>query len=69
MEGAEIRLNADETAYIINLTADEARKVAALTADDTATTAFEHSVSCIGATAASKASATLTACWPKSQRP
>lgn len=50
MEGAEIRLNADETAYIINLTADEARKVAALTADDTATTAFEHSVSCIGAT-------------------
>lgn len=50
MEGAEIRLNADETAYIINLTADEARKVAALTANDTATTAFEHSVSCIGAT-------------------
>lgn len=50
MEGAEIRLNADETAYIINLTADEARKVAALTADDTATTTFEHSVSCIGAT-------------------
>lgn len=50
MEGAEIRLNADETAYIINLTADEARKIAALTADDTATTTFEHSVSCIGAT-------------------
>lgn len=50
MEGTEIRLNADETAYIINLTADEARKVAALTKDDTATTPFEHSVSCIGAT-------------------
>ena len=32
------------------MTADEARKVAALTAGDTATTAFEHSVSCIGAT-------------------
>jgi len=50
MEGAQLRLNADETCYIINLTAEEARKVAALTETDTARTAFEHSVSCIGAT-------------------
>lgn len=50
MEGVEIRLNADETAYIINLTAQEARTIADITADDTARTAFEQSVSCIGAT-------------------
>ena len=50
MEGAQLRLNADETCYIINLTAEEARKIAALTEKDTAHTAFEHSVSCIGAT-------------------
>lgn len=49
MEGTEIRLNADETAYIINLTAAEARTIASLTAADSAVTPFEHSVSCIGA--------------------
>lgn len=50
MKDVEIRLNADETAYIINLTAREALQVAALTEDDTAKTPFEHSTSCIGAT-------------------
>lgn len=50
MEGAQLRLNADETCYIINLTAEEARKITTLTEKDTAHTAFEHSVSCIGAT-------------------
>lgn len=50
LQGAELRLNADETCYIINLTADEARTIVALTDGDTAHTDFEHSVSCIGAT-------------------
>ncbi|WP_071141807.1 nitrite/sulfite reductase [Acidaminococcus timonensis] len=49
LEGAELRLNADETCYIINLTAEEARTIATLTDSDTAHTDFEHSVSCIGA--------------------
>ena len=38
-----------ETLYITNLTAEEAGKVLAVTADG-ATTIFEHSVACIGAT-------------------
>lgn len=50
LDGVEIRLNADETAYIINLTAAEARQIAAITESDAAVTAFENSVSCIGAT-------------------
>lgn len=50
LKDVEIRLNADETAYIINLTAREALQIAALTDDDTAKTPFEHSTSCIGAT-------------------
>ena len=50
MDDVEIRLNADETAYIINLTAPEARAIADITVSDTARTAFEQSVSCIGAT-------------------
>lgn len=50
MEGAELRLNADETCYIVNLTAEEATKIAALTEGDSAHTVFERSVSCIGAT-------------------
>ena len=49
LQGAELRLNADETCYIINLTAEEARTIATLTDSDTAHTDFEHSVSCIGA--------------------
>lgn len=49
LEGAELRLNADETCYIINLTAEEARTIATLTDSDTAHTDFEHFVSCIGA--------------------
>lgn len=49
LEGAELRLNADETCYIINLTAEEARTIASLTDSDTAKTPFEHSISCIGA--------------------
>ncbi|MBS5581051.1 MAG: nitrite/sulfite reductase [Megasphaera sp.] len=49
IDNAEIRLNSDETAYIVNLTADEARKIATLTDSDTAKTPFEHSISCVGA--------------------
>ena len=49
VDGAEIRLNADETLYAVNLTAAEAEKVAAITANDTAKNTFESSVSCIGA--------------------
>lgn len=48
-DGAEIRLNADETLYAINLTAAEATQAAAITASDTAMNDFESSVSCIGA--------------------
>lgn len=47
MEGAEVRLAPDETAYIINLTGEEAGKVLELTADS-AESVFETSVSCIG---------------------
>ena len=48
MEGAEIRLAPDETAYIINLTGEEAAKVLEAT-ENGARTLFETSVSCIGA--------------------
>lgn len=47
MDGTEMRLAPDETAYIINLTGSEAQKILALT-DDGARTLFETSVSCIG---------------------
>ena len=47
MDGTEMRLAPDETAYIINLTGSEATKILALTADG-AHTLFETSVSCIG---------------------
>lgn len=48
---AELRLAADETAYIVNLTADQALQIAKLTDTvHTAKTAFEKSVSCVGAT-------------------
>ena len=47
MNGTEMRLAPDETAYIINLTGTEAKKILALTADG-AQTLFETSVSCIG---------------------
>ena len=47
MDGTEMRLAPDETAYIINLTGSEATKILALTADG-AQTLFETSVSCIG---------------------
>ena len=49
MEGAQLRLNADETVHH-QPDGGGSRKVAALTETDTARTAFEHSVSCIGAT-------------------
>ena len=48
IEGAEMRLAPDETAYIINLTGSEAKQILELT-DDSAKTPFEASVSCIGA--------------------
>ena len=48
MEQVEMRLAPDETAYIINLTGEEAQKVMDVT-NDTATSLFETSVSCIGA--------------------
>ena len=48
MPRAECRVAPNETLYIINLTASEARKVLDATSDG-ARTAFEYSVSCIGA--------------------
>lgn len=48
MEGVELRLAPDETAYIINLTGNEAMNVLAATSDG-AESLFETSVSCIGA--------------------
>lgn len=48
MDGVEMRLAPDETAYIINLTGDEAKKVMEVTSDGAASL-FETSVSCIGA--------------------
>lgn len=48
LQEVELRLCPDEGAYIINLTGDEAKQVVALT-DDSASTLFETSVSCIGA--------------------
>ena len=47
VEGAELRLSPDESAYIINLTGNEARQVLALT-PDSALTPLENSVACIG---------------------
>lgn len=49
MNGAELRLSPDETAYLINLTGSEAARLLELTASDTAASLFETSVSCIGA--------------------
>ncbi len=49
IEGAELRLGPDETAYIINLTEQEAQKVLKATDSDSAASLFEASVSCIGA--------------------
>ena len=47
--GAEIRIAPNETLYIINLDSDKAEQVVAAT-EDSASTEFEHSVACIGAT-------------------
>lgn len=49
VEGAELRLSPDESAYIINLTGNEAKEVLAITDENTAKNVFETSVSCIGA--------------------
>lgn len=49
MEGVELRLAPDETAYVINLTGAEAERVLDITEHNTAKTEFEASVSCIGA--------------------
>ena len=46
--GAELRVSPDESLYIINLTAAEAERVLAAT-EDGASTGFECSVACIGA--------------------
>lgn len=48
MADVELRLDPDESVYIINLTGSEAKKVLAATADG-AQSVFETSVSCIGA--------------------
>ena len=48
IDACEVRIGPDETMYIINLTADEVPAVLKGT-DDGARTAFEHSVSCVGA--------------------
>ena len=49
-EGVELRLAAEETAYIANLTAEEAKTVAAFVDNRSAQTTFEKSVSCVGST-------------------
>ena len=49
MNGVEMRLAPDETAYVINLTGEEAKQILAITENNTAKTDFEASVSCIGA--------------------
>lgn len=49
MEGVELRLAPDESAWIINLNADEARLIAAIIDEETAHNTFETSISCIGA--------------------
>lgn len=49
IDGTELRLSPDETAYIINLTGAEALRVLSLTEADSARSPFEQSVSCIGA--------------------
>ena len=49
VDGAEARLNADETLYAINLTAEEAQRFAEITAPDSAANVFEKTVCCIGA--------------------
>ncbi|MEY8337395.1 nitrite/sulfite reductase [Lachnospiraceae bacterium 62-35] len=49
MEGVEMRLAPDETAYLINLTGEEAERIVDLT-HDSAQSVFETSVSCIGGT-------------------
>ena len=48
MEGAEMRLSPDETAYLVNLTGDQAETLLAATEEDTAHSRFETTVSCIG---------------------
>lgn len=48
MEDVELRLGPDQTAYIVNLTGMEAKRVLKIT-KDSAASAFETSVSCIGA--------------------
>lgn len=48
MDAVEMRLGPDETAYIINLTAKEAEKILEIT-KGSASSPFEMSVSCIGA--------------------
>lgn len=49
LEGAEIRLSPDESAYVINLTGAEAKKVEKILESNNAKTLFDTSVSCIGA--------------------
>ena len=48
MDQVELRLSPDEALYIINCTAPEAEQVLEVTADSASTT-FEESVACIGA--------------------
>lgn len=48
MEEVELRIAPDETVYIINCTGSEAKKILDIT-KDSARTAFESSVACIGA--------------------
>ena len=48
VDAAELRVNTDETAFLVNLTAEEAEQAAALTAEDHCSTNLEHSVTCVG---------------------
>ena len=50
INGAQLRLGAEETAYITNLTAREAETIAGIIENHTARTSFEKSVSCVGCT-------------------
>lgn len=42
VEGAELRLSPDESAYIINLTGNEAKEVLAITDENTAKMYLKH---------------------------
>lgn len=50
LQDVTLRLNTDESMYIINLNAEEADEVAKIVEADNATTDFDTSISCVGCT-------------------